>query len=71
MERRFEELLSTDHGDDVFSIPIADKKNLSAIMTALSLEGITFAVVPATNGWMLQMSMETYESDDALFEAQG
>ena len=41
MERRFEELLSTDHSDDVFSIPIADKKNLSAIMTALSLEGIT------------------------------
>lgn len=71
MERRFEELMSENAGDDVFSIPIRDKKNLSAIMTALSLEGITFAIVPAEEGWMLQMSMEVYLDPSGLFEDQG
>ena len=65
MERRFEQLLSQNEGD-VFSIPIRDQKNLSAIMKALSLEGITFSVLPSECGWMLQMSMETYEDDLSL-----
>ena len=69
-ERRFEQLLSQNEGD-VFSIPIRDQKNLSAIMKALSLEGITFSVLPSECGWMLQMSMETYEDDLSLFESQG
>ena len=71
VERRFEQLLSQSE-DGVFSIPIRDQKNLSAIMKALSLEEITFSVLPSECGWMIQMSMETYEDDLSLFvESQG